>query len=76
MNKRNLFPLLVLSTACLGLVGCNAGGDGLTLALESKAYSTGINPQSAVSLQTFHKAGDGDVPYVKLSQYLAAVGGW
>ena len=73
MAKRAYFPILVLASSLLGLAGCNQDS-GFTLALHSKAYSTGITVSGGPALDTYHRAGEGDVPYVKLSQYVNAVG--
>ena len=70
--KKQAALLLVLSLLC---VGCDAAKDNtLTLALHSKAFATSINPKNAPALDTYHLLGNGDVPYVKLSQYCAALG--
>ena len=75
MKMRKTLPLLVLSGALLSLVGCGASQDnGLTLALNSKAYIAGTSPSSGVAMETYHSSKDGDVPYVKLSQYCDALG--
>lgn len=73
MAKRAYFPILVLASSLLGLAGCNQDS-GFTLALHSKAYSAGVSATGALSLDTYHRAGEGDVPYVKLSQYIVATG--
>ena len=73
MAKRACFPILVLASSLLGLAGCNQDS-GFILAVHSKAYSMGISATGAPSLDTYHRAGEGDVPYVKLSQYIVAAG--
>ena len=75
MNKRNIMPLFALATMTLCLVGCDgAKAKEFTLALNSKAFTTSFKTDSAPALDTYHASNEGDVPYVKLSQYCDAIG--
>ena len=73
MAKRACFTLPAVAATLFCMTGCAQNG-GFTLALNSKAFSMSISAQSAPSLDTYHREGEGDVPYVKLSQYAEALG--
>ena len=73
MTKRVCFTLPLVASSLLLLASCSQD-QGFTLALHSKAFSMSISAESAPSLDTFHHKGEGDVPYVKLSQYVDSIG--
>ena len=75
--KRRYLPILVLSSSLVALVGCNheePKNQILSLALHSKAFHLGVNPDSGTPLDTYYAVNEGDVPYVSLTQYAAALG--